>query len=344
MRLKNIKIVIALAVIFGVAIYYVSSHRLSQDDTTAQSDEIAAGAQNANAAADGERPQGLQYTQLQKFIGSLAQPQRDAILENQEVFDRMINQEALRQSFLDAAKASEFASNERVEFLLARQADDFLIKSYVNNRLSVAGVPEGFPSEEQVLQYYENNKQAFSLGERLPVWQIFWLMEASASKQEQARLLKLAASVSSQLRKNKITFEQAAMKYSQHTASRLQGGYMGVLQTADLRPEIKTKILVLKPNATSKPIRGENSLHIFRHGVLLSAETLPLDQVRPQVVKALKQALHAQQRSKLNELVHAQFPVKLENEQSGVWRQKIASFYKQEDAKKLSEAKVKKPK
>ena len=342
--MKNIKVVLALAVVFGGAIYYVSSHKLFQNEASESSDETTVSNAGAAGVDAGERPQGLQYTQLTEFVGSLSPSQRDSILENQEVFNRMANQEALRQSFLDAAKASQFADNEKVKYALARQANDSLIKSYINHRLSVAGIPEGFPNEEQVLQYYENNKQAFSLSERLPVWQIFWPMDAGASKQEQAKLLKLAASISGRLRQHKITFEQAAMKYSQHTASRLQGGYMGMLKTADLRPDIKTKLLALKVGTVSKPIRGENSLHVFRHGALLPAEVLPLDQVQPQVAKALIQALQAQQRSKLNELVHAQFPVKLESGQTDAWRHKIASFYKQSDAKSSSQGEVKKSK
>lgn len=337
--MKNFKVVIALAVVFGGAIYYISSHQLFQDDA-APSDEATVNADTKDA----EQPRGLQYEELLEFVGSLGLSQRDAVLQDQDVFNRIVNQEALRQSFLNAAKASQFADNKMVKYLLTRQADDFLVKSYISSRLNVAGVPEGFPNEEQILQYYENNKPAFSLGERLPVWQIFWPMEAGTSKQEQAKLVKLAASVSSQLRKRKTTFEQAAMKYSQHAPSRLQGGYMGMLQTADLRPEIKTKILALKTNTVSKPIRGENSLHVFRHGDLLSAETLPLDQVRPQVVQALRQTLQARQRAKLNELVHAQFPVKLEAEQTSDWRQKIASFYKQADAKNTSQGEIEKSK
>ena len=330
--MKNILIVLAIAITIGGAIYVLSSEQnpFTRGETVStQAGAEPSTASNTNNKGPGEplRSQGFSYDQFLKLVGSLNKAQRDAVLADKEIVNKVISQESLRLSFIDAAKASQFAKDENTRYLLERQTDDFLVTNYINHRLKVAGVPEGFPGEDQVQQFYEKNKQRFSIGERMPVWQVFWSIPKEMDKPEIARLLKLASSVSNQLRKNKLTFAQAATKYSQHAASSIQGGFMGVLQTADLRPTIKEALINLKQSSISKPVRSDSGLHIFRRGAALPAEVISLDRVRPQVVEALTKALRVQQRAQLNKLVQTKYPVKIDAEQTTEWANKAASFY-----------------
>jgi|GEM_PF-4004368 len=296
--MKNIFIILAIVAVGGAA-YFAGSKQATVGGINSVSTQANTGSDTAVSNTDGNdadmplRSQSFGYDQFLKLIDSLNQEQRDAVLADKELVNRVINQELLRLSFVDAAKASQFAQNENAQYLLERQADDFLVTNYINDRLKAAGIPDGFPGEEQIQQFYENNKQSFSIGERMPVWQVFWSIPKDTGKQEVAKLLKLADSVSSQLRKGKITFAQAAQKYSQHAPSSYQGGFIGMLQTADLRPRIKEPLMSLKQNSVSKPIRSDNGLHIFRRGASLPAEVLSLDRVRSQVVDGLVKALRA---------------------------------------------------
>jgi parvulin-like peptidyl-prolyl isomerase len=330
--MKNILIVLAIAITIGGAIYVVSSEQnlfTTVETVSTQGDTESNVSTNTNNKGSGEplRSQGFNYDQFLKLVGSLNKEQRDAVLADKELVNKVISQESLRLSFIDAAKASQFARDENTRYLLERQTDDFLVTNYINHRLKVAGVPEGFPDEDQVQQFYEKNKQSFSIGERMPVWQVFWSIPKDMDKAEIARLLKLASSVSGQLRNNKLTFAQAATKYSQHAASSIQGGFMGVLKTAELRPKIKEALINLKQNSISKPVRSDSGLHIMRRGAALPAEVMSLDRVRPQVVEALIKALRVQQRAQLNKLVQEQYPVNIDAEQSAEWASKAASFY-----------------
>ena len=326
---KNIVIVLLLAIIIGGAVYIQGIQSAAQTPPTAGVEQSSA-ADTASAPAQqpsAKRP--LDYELVAALVASMDKQRRDSFLADQESFSKLVNQEAQRRSLLDAAKASNFANNETIRFLRDRQSDNFLVTSYINTRLQVAGVPEGFPSEEQVQQFYNQNQQSFQLGERLPVWQIFWPVAENASEKDQARILKEASVVSSQLRKGTLTFAEAALRYSEHAASSLNGGFMGILQTADLKPDIKQQILTLKEGTVSKPVRGQNGIHLFMRGALLSSRVLPLDQVRPQVVKLLVQALRQRQQEQLNELAKTEYPQpEIGVQQIAEWYQKIASFYK----------------
>ena len=329
--MKNLVIVILAAVLIGAAIFLATSMQAPQGEsvTSAQSGQNTTAAPAASSAAVQSAPV-LNYDSLMELVASLDKTQRDAVLADAQLFSEMLRKEALRNSFIQAANASSFANDSRIQYLLARQSDDFLVNTYINSRLQAAGVPEGFPSDEQIKQFYDSNRDQFRLGERLPVWQIFWRVARDASKTDSARLLKQASKVSTQLRKGSISFAKAAATHSQHSASSLNGGFMGILLTADLKADIKSSLLALKEGSVSKPVRGENGIHIFMRGALLPEKDLPLDQVRSKVAEALLQALRAQQRQQLQNLVQEQYPPATPGDQQmAEWRQRVASFYKQ---------------
>ena len=322
--MKNVIIVLLLAIIVGGVIYIQGTQPVSPMPASAEPSQSSA-ANTASAPVQqpsAKRP--LDYELVAALVASLDKQRRDGFLADQESFSKLVNQEAQRMSLLDAAKASNFGNNETIRFLLDRQADNFLVTSYLNNRLQAAGIPEGLPSEEQVQQFYNQNQQSFQLGERLPVWQIFWPVAANASEKDQARILKEASAVSTQLRKGTLTFDQAALRYSEHAASSLNGGFMGILQTADLKPDIKQQILTLKEGTVSKPVRGQNGVHVFMRGALLAPRVLPLDQVRAELTRELRL-----EKEQLNELARTEYPQpEIGAQQLSEWYQKIASFYK----------------
>jgi parvulin-like peptidyl-prolyl isomerase len=329
--MKKILIVLVVAAIFAVAIYVIRSQQVA--DQTAGNDIASYSGSEVDQAQATQKGQATQrgkdfgYEQLLLMMGSLNESERDAVLADDKLFNQVISQEALRLSYIDAANASQFAGSDQIQYLLERQTDDFLVNAFIKNRLGAAGVPEGFPSEQQVQQYYEQNKQRFMLAERVPVWQIFWKIADDASKPSVAKLLKKATLLASDIKKGKLSFEQAALTHSQHPASRLQGGYMGMLMTADLRPKIKGPLLALKEGVLSKPIRGENGLHLFKRGPIQPAEMLPLSQIREQVVRELVQALRQQQRIQLNQLVSSEYPVEYSAETAAQWRRKASDYF-----------------
>ena len=329
--IKNIIIVGLLAIIIAGAIYTQQAGILpdQQAATADQAEQTSATQTQPTSSDNAAKTSELNFDLVASLVRSMDKAQRDAVLADQQVFNNLISQESLRLSLLAAAKASNFASNEDIKFLLNRQADNFLVTSYVNNRLQAAGVPDGFPTDEQVQQFYDQNKQSFQLGERLPVWQIFWAVPENASKTDEARILKQASKVSAELHKGKLSFAEAASRYSEHRASSLNGGFMGILQTADLKPDVKKQILSLKEGVVSKPVRGENGIHVFSRGALLPARVLSLEQVRPQVTRLLMQALRKRQQEELNELARNQYPQsEISEKQSSAWFDKLASSYK----------------
>ena len=319
MNMRNIIIIAVVAITFGVAIYLVSDQGM-----------LGEGSESAESRVSKD----FGYENIRKLIGSLDKGQRKAALTDKKAFAKIVNQEALRASIIDAARNSDFGKNEKVRYLQERKADDFLVTSYINNRLRAAGMPKGFPSDKQIQQFYKSNIKQFSPGERLPVWQVFWRINKSVGKPVAAKLLKQASLVSAEIKSGKITFKQAAARYSQHAQSATRGGYMGVLQTSDLRPGMKQPLLALKKDTISAPIRSEMGLHIFRRGAVLPAETLPLNKARPQIVKALRQAFVSRQRQKLNEMARSKYPTSVEPPQLQDWMSQVASLYKKDKNKK----------
>ena len=159
---------------------------------------------------------------------------------------------------------------KNIRLLMKRQAEKALVDAYVRELVKVNIGPD-FPSEEQVLKYYQDNKERFTTPERVHLWQIFWPVPENASEQERKKTLASATKVLKQLEKKELEFGQAASEYSAHSPSKLSGGYMGLLNTADLLPEVRASVKQLKEGQLSKILTTSSGLHLVKRGALVAS-------------------------------------------------------------------------
>ncbi len=250
------------------------------------------------------------------------QQEREKVLADQELFKQVIESEANNRSTVSAAIANNLVEDRNVEFLMRRGAENIMREAYLN-RLISSKLPKDFPSDEQVAEYFESNKGQFIVPERVHVWQIFFKKTDSSDKKETAELKKKADGIISDLNKGKKDYSNIALAQSEHEQSRALGGYMGLLKTSDLIPEIKEPILKLKEGEISKPIESQAGIHILKRGKILKPETLELPQVEQQIRQLLIKQANTQLRNAIFNQARKEYPQALSDNKLEEWRLRL---------------------
>jgi len=248
---------------------------------------------------------------LQRILENVDATQRAAVLADEATFKSFVERETDAASLLQAATANNLQKDPAVTFLMQRGSENILREVYLN-RLVNSKIPAGFPTEEQLRQYFEQNKARLVVPERVQAWQIFFPFEKNADAKAKAAVSQKADAVSRDLAQNKITFAEAAQKYSGHEASRNRGGDMGMVSVADLKPELKQALLALPEGQVSSPLKTDAGVHILKRGPRTPAQPMEYDAIKDQLRPAMLKQANAQLRNAIVEQARKTYPVELD--------------------------------
>lgn len=257
---------------------------------------------------------------LRKTLSVLDMQQRRQIMENIELFKNFVLQEAVNTSILMAAKTANIDQNENT-LILTQRASDNIIRELYLNQLVASSIPADFPNEEQIRQYYEQNREKFVIEERVHIWQIFLPVDEGMTDKQIGLLRSSAQSIRNDLAQGKDNFSALAIEHSKHEISRLAGGYMGLIKLSELKPEIKAAIKKLKQDEISETIDTDEGIHILKKGV-----SVPEQSFRPaldQIKNLLLEQLRANNRQALIGQVNTQFPVYINEKNIEEWYLKL---------------------
>ncbi|MFT5426876.1 MAG: peptidylprolyl isomerase [Gammaproteobacteria bacterium] len=264
----------------------------------------------------------LELSDLKKTLSVLDDNQRKQVLADEKMFSDFVKQEAGNASVLAAAKANKIHESENTRILAQRGVDNIVRELYLNQLLA-SKIPADFPTDEQVQEYYDQNKEKFVIEERIHVWQIFLPISEGTSKKDIELLKKRAESISNDLKKDKTDFASAASKHSKHEASRLSGGYMGLINVSDLKPEVKDVIKTLKQGNSSNPIKTDDGIHILKRGVIVPKQEVTLEQAKPKIKELMLKQLNIQIRQAVFKQAEITYPIDLEDKKIEEWRLKL---------------------
>ncbi|MBI2969791.1 MAG: peptidylprolyl isomerase [Gammaproteobacteria bacterium] len=291
---------------------------LSKDPKTDPSDTGGDSAQNWAAPGPATSAQGLSLSNMQTLLANADASQRQALLSDESAFRRFVQQEADNLSLLAAARTNRLHQDQNTAFLMQRGAENILRESYLN-RLIAGKIPSDFPSDEQVKEYFEKNRDQFVVPERLHVWQIFLAVGEQADKAAIDAKSKLAAEIVKELNERKADFATLALKHSAHEPSRHNGGYMGLVKVSDLKPEISKPLLALAEGKISDPIKTDSGIHVLKHGAKVAAEPLAIDTVRQQIRQLLINQARTQLRAAIYEQARKSYPVDIPDKKIEEW-------------------------
>lgn len=299
-----------------------------QKDDKSTSKKPAAKVKESESPKDAEsNPLGtlqvaFELSDLKKTLSVLDDNKRKQILADEKIFSDFVTQEADNASVLVAARANKIHESENTQILAQRSVDNIIRELYLNQVLA-SKIPADFPTNEQVQEYYDQNKEKFVIEERMHVWQIFLPISKGTSKKDIELLKKRAESISNDLKKNKTDFASAANKYSKHETSRLSGGYMGLIKVSELKPEVKDVVKTLKQENISNPIVINDGIHILKRGAIAPKQDVTFEQIKPKITELMLQQLNTQIRQAIFKQAGITYPIDLEDKKVEEWRLKL---------------------
>jgi parvulin-like peptidyl-prolyl isomerase len=261
----------------------------------------------------------IEFSDMEKIFANLTPQQRTNYLDNDEIFSNFILQETMGRSLLLAARSNKLDQNENVQFLMGRAADNILRESYIN-LLTQEKLTSQRPTEQQLVDYYDQNTEKFVLPERVQLWQIFFPISEEMNESSIAELTAKAEQVSADVKGGKISFTQAALDYSEHPASRDNGGNMGLINVSDILPDIKESVLGTEENEVTKPLLTDTGIHIIRRGPLIASQDISYEQIKGQLGESVNKQLNAQFRQAIFEQALKTYPVPTDEKKLEEWR------------------------
>lgn len=260
----------------------------------------------------------LDYVSL--LVANLSEQERNKLLDDSVLFKQAIENEVNSASTVAAAVMNKVEQDRNVEFLMRRSAENILREAYLN-RLVASKLPKDFPNDEQIAEYFESNKEKFVVPERVHVWQIFF--KKFESEKENAQLKKKVDKIISDIKKGKKDFSATALSESEHEQSKQLSGYMGLLKTDDLLPEMKKPLLALKEGELSTVVESETGFHILKRGEIIDSEQLELTQVAPQIRQLLTNQANLQLRQAIFAQARKEYPQKISDKNIEEWRLRL---------------------
>ena len=265
----------------------------------------------------------LDFEHITLLITNMNKNEREKVLSDQELFKQVIENEANNRSALMAAANNELNRHPNVKFMMQRNSENMLLEFYLN-LLIKRKLPEEFPSNEQIIAFYEANKETqFTFPLRVRIWQIFLSKPKDVTEEEILEIQKNAEEIISKIKSGINDFTNLAVSKSEHEQSRNRGGYMGVMEVDGLLPEIKEYILKSKIGEISDPIETDTGLHILKRGLILAEETLPLEQVEDQIRQTLIKQTGVQLKNAIFQQAREDYPQQISEDTAQEWWLKL---------------------
>ena len=284
----------------------------NSDTQTANTDDIVIG--NIKSR--------LQLEEIRDIVTKLAPEQQKELLSSPETFEQFIQQQQAQKAILGLIKADQVDAVPAVQFIMQKSAEKVLVDWYMN-QLIKKNLPEDFPSEEQIKQFYENNADKFIVDDRLHLWQIFIPFSEDTTIDEIKTLQQQAEQIHADLKAGKLSFAAAAREYSSDSPSRENGGYIGLVKVGNLLPVVKDRTLKLKEGEFSQPFKTDKGIHIVKRGAKVDSQVVELGQIREKIREVLQKQAIEEIRSTLVEKAQEQQNTKIESQTMEEWRIKL---------------------
>ena len=158
----------------------------------------------------------LNFEHISLLVTNMNTNEREKILSDQQLFKQVIENEANNRSAIIAAVNNQLNEHPNVKFMMKRNAENMLLEFYLN-LLVKRKLPQEFPSNEDMIAYYESNKETqFTFPLRARIWQIFLSKPKDVSEEEASAIQRRAEEIISKIEKGINDFTNIAVSQSEH--------------------------------------------------------------------------------------------------------------------------------
>jgi len=221
------------------------------------------------------------------------------------VISALLKREAKQQNLIaDKAKLDEqmqafekqFASREEfLKALVSQKVTEEELRRSVEENLrvqqlmdqAVKDAPEA--TEEEILKFYENNTKAITRPERVHAAHILLMANKDATPEQKAEIRKKIEGIRADIEAGRISFEEAAAKYSEDKGNASQGGDLGYFTRGRMVKPFEDAAFAAQPGALTPVVETSFGYHIIRVIDHKPTDVMPLEEARPKIKQLLDQ-------------------------------------------------------
>ncbi|HKB83519.1 MAG TPA: peptidylprolyl isomerase [Burkholderiales bacterium] len=227
----------------------------------------------------------LHSSELTAILDAQPPDARRQLATDTAALERLVRSELMRKAVLNEARQKGWDKRPELQPLIERARDQVVVSSFVGN---VAKPGDGYPSEEEIKQFYESNKAQLLAPTQFQLAQIFLPAADGAdnAKAEEAR--KRIGELSAKLGKTPADFAKLAKENSAHKESAEKGGELGWVSEEQMVPEIRRAVTGMKKGEISPPVKSAAGWHLIKLLDKKPAATRPLADIRGNLIVAMR--------------------------------------------------------
>lgn len=261
---------------------------------------LTAHAADSVIARTGDRD--ITVSQIQPYLSSLSEADRAALTQNPTALSQAVRTLILQQVLLKEASNADWDDKPETQALLARVRDAAIAESYLE---SVTKLPADFPSDAEIKEVYDARKAELSLPKQYKLAQIF-----IANGTDPAKAKAKADALAKQVKSG--DFAALARTNSDEPRSAANGGEIGLLPEESIQPAIRKALTGLAKGTTAGPIELGDGLYFVKILDIQDPRTATLDEVKPQIISALRTERQNLNRQAYLQRLQSQAPITLD--------------------------------
>ena len=227
----------------------------------------------------------LPGSELKAIIEAQPADVRHQLATDPAALERLVRSELMRKAVLNEARQKGWDKRQELQPLIERARDQVIVSSFVSN---VAKPGDGYPSEEEIKQFYESNKAQLLAPAQFQLAQIFLPAAEGADKAKVEDARKKIGELSAKLSKPRADFTKLAKENSAHKESAEKGGELGWVSEEQMVPEIRRAVAGMNKGEVSPPVKSAAGWHLIKLLDKRSAATRPLADIRANLIVAMR--------------------------------------------------------
>lgn len=144
-------------------------------------------------------------------------------------------------------------------------------------------------TDEEAQKYYGENPKSFLAPERVHAAHVLLLVAKSTTPEQKAELKKKLEGIRADIESKKITFAEAAAKYSQDTGSASKGGDLGFFSRGVMVKPFEDTVFSMQPGSLSQVVETDFGYHIIFLLEKKPAGKIPFEEVKAEIKQRLDQ-------------------------------------------------------
>ncbi len=142
-------------------------------------------------------------------------------------------------------------------------------------------------TEDEILRFYENNAKSFARPERAHAAHVLLMVDKNATPEQKAEIKKKIEEIRADIEAGKITFEEAAAKFSEDKSNAAKGGDLGYFSRGRMVKPFEDAAFAAQPGTLSPVVETDFGYHIIKAIDRKPADTVPLEEAKPRIKQYL---------------------------------------------------------